>query len=78
MKPELIAQATFSLEDDLDVLLAVSVFFAAGLSPEPLPLPLLLLEDDSPDEDEDAESDAFSFSLVAAAVALAPFLLSVR
>jgi hypothetical protein len=76
MRPELIAQATFSLEDDLDVLLAVSVFFAAGLSPEPLPLPLL--EDDSLDEDEEAESDAFSFSLVAGAAAVAPFLLSVR
>jgi hypothetical protein len=75
MRPELIAQATFSLEDDLDVLLAVSVFFAAGLSPEPLPLPLL---DDDSLEDEEAESDAFSFSLVAGAVAVAPFLLSVR
>jgi len=72
----LLAQATFSLEDDLDVLLAVSAFFAAGLSAEPLPLLLLLLEDASP-VDVEAESDAFSFSLVAGAAA-APFLLSVR
>jgi hypothetical protein len=80
MKLELIAQATFSPEDDLDVLLTVSVFFAAGLSPEPLPLPLLLPEDDSLDEDEDAESaETFSLvSLVAGSVAVAPFLLSVR
>jgi hypothetical protein len=63
----------------LDVLPAVSVFFAADLSAEPLPLPLLLLADESPEDVEaEAESDAFSFSLVAGPAALAPFLLSVR
>ena len=65
------AYATFSLADDFDGVLAVSVFLAAGLSAEPL----LLLAEDSLDDEESL--DAFSFSL-AGALALEPFLLSVR
>lgn len=65
------AYATFSLADDFDGVLAVSVFLAAGLSAEPL----LLLVEDSLDDEESL--DAFSFSL-AGALALEPFLLSVR
>jgi hypothetical protein len=67
------AYATFSLADDFDGVLAVSVFLAAALSAEPL----LLLAEDSLDEDEES-LDAFSLSLAAGALALEPFLLSVR
>jgi hypothetical protein len=72
MTGELRRYATFSLADDFDGVLAVSVFLA-GLSDEPL----LLLAEDSLDEDEES-LDAFSLSLAAGALALEPFLLSVR